>query len=129
MEIYWPHHVLRITADKNSAEYAARDVEAVLKGTSRLQLNLEPWRPFLAKKHQALSNLNEVFKPQDIAFVERMAGVIVQMTTKSSVSLVSHFGTLAHSFSSSSGESTAPQPQMAGGAYCQCCNSRAQAPE
>jgi hypothetical protein len=42
-------HVLRITADKNTAEYTADDVQAVLKNTETGRFSLEPWLPFMVE--------------------------------------------------------------------------------
>lgn len=43
IEIHWPHNALRITADKNTAEYAANDVEEILQCTETQRLYLAPW--------------------------------------------------------------------------------------
>lgn len=43
MEIHWPTNVLRITADKNSAEYTADDVEEALGKARTTSLDLKPW--------------------------------------------------------------------------------------
>ncbi|KAF9690835.1 hypothetical protein EKO04_011134 [Ascochyta lentis] len=43
VEIHWPTNVLRITADKNTAEYTANDVEAALSKTHTTSLHLNRW--------------------------------------------------------------------------------------
>lgn len=42
-EIHWPTNVLRITADKTTAEYTADDVEAALSNARTTSLDLQPW--------------------------------------------------------------------------------------
>ncbi|KAF3040740.1 hypothetical protein E8E12_008460 [Didymella heteroderae] len=42
-EIHWPTNVLRITADKTTAEYTADDVEAVLSKARTTSLDLKLW--------------------------------------------------------------------------------------
>lgn len=42
-EIHWPTNVLRITADKNTAEYTADDVEAALSTARTTSLDLKHW--------------------------------------------------------------------------------------
>lgn len=42
-EIHWPTNVLRITADKTTAEYTADDVEAALSKARTTSLDLQPW--------------------------------------------------------------------------------------
>ncbi|KZM19997.1 uncharacterized protein EKO05_0003344 [Ascochyta rabiei] len=43
VEIHWPTNVLRITADKNTAEYTANDVEEALSKTHTTSLDLKRW--------------------------------------------------------------------------------------
>ncbi len=43
MEIHWPNKVLRITADKNTAEYTADDVEEALSKARTTALDLKRW--------------------------------------------------------------------------------------
>lgn len=42
-EIHWPTNVLRITADKTTAEYTADDVEAALSKARTTSLDLKLW--------------------------------------------------------------------------------------
>ncbi|KAF1360913.1 hypothetical protein EJ07DRAFT_74866, partial [Lizonia empirigonia] len=47
VEIHWPTHILRITADKNTAEYTANDVEEALAHARTTSLDLKRWAPRL----------------------------------------------------------------------------------
>ncbi|KAF2875468.1 mitochondrial inner-membrane-bound regulator-domain-containing protein [Massariosphaeria phaeospora] len=49
LEIHWEHSVLRITADKSTAEYAADDVEQLLQRTESKRFTLSDWTPLLAE--------------------------------------------------------------------------------
>ena len=48
MQLHPGHQVLRITADKTSAEYAADDIEQALRNPHFSKLDLRPWQPRLA---------------------------------------------------------------------------------
>lgn len=50
LEVFEDHNVLRITADKTTAEYAATDIEESLQNTEVKRLNLKPWVPLLVKE-------------------------------------------------------------------------------
>ncbi|KAJ4330926.1 hypothetical protein N0V95_009975 [Ascochyta clinopodiicola] len=43
VEIHWPTNVLRITADKNTAEYTANDIQEALSKTVTASLDLKRW--------------------------------------------------------------------------------------
>jgi hypothetical protein len=47
LDIYKDHDVLRITADKSTAEYAANDIEEALQKTTSKRLNLDTWKALL----------------------------------------------------------------------------------
>jgi hypothetical protein len=49
LEIFQDHQVLRITADKSTAEYAANDVEEALQNTVSKRMNLAQYEPLLAQ--------------------------------------------------------------------------------
>ncbi|KAF2738829.1 hypothetical protein EJ04DRAFT_549713 [Polyplosphaeria fusca] len=50
MEIYWEDHILRITADKSTAEYAVHDITDALRNTEAHTWNLEPWIPYIDQR-------------------------------------------------------------------------------
>lgn len=50
LEIFPAHSVLRITADKTTAEYAADDIEQALVATCSKKLHLKPWTHLLTKE-------------------------------------------------------------------------------
>ncbi|OCL08393.1 hypothetical protein AOQ84DRAFT_340442 [Glonium stellatum] len=82
IEIYWPHNVIRITADKSTAEYAAQDVEDYLRDTEAQRLRLEPWRPLLPEDQRSKESLVDLFRPKDITLAEEMSGAIIQPVSK-----------------------------------------------
>ena len=43
LEIHWPTKVLRVTADKNTAEYTANDVEEAISKAHTTSLDLKCW--------------------------------------------------------------------------------------
>jgi hypothetical protein len=47
IEIYRQNSILRITADKTTAEYAANDVEEALRNSQGQKMHLKPWLPYL----------------------------------------------------------------------------------
>jgi hypothetical protein len=47
VEIHWPHNVLRVTADKATAEYAADDIESLLQKAHSHKFQIKPWLPYL----------------------------------------------------------------------------------
>jgi hypothetical protein len=49
LEIFKDHQVLRVTADKSTAEYAANDVEEALQSTVSKRMNLAQYEPLLAQ--------------------------------------------------------------------------------
>ncbi|KAF2264909.1 hypothetical protein CC78DRAFT_532785 [Lojkania enalia] len=80
MQIYWPHNVLRITADKSSAEYAADDVKEELKDTEVMKYQLEPWRPFLAEHLSPEKDLATLLSLEKLRTVQNLSETIVQPT-------------------------------------------------
>ncbi|KAF2676140.1 hypothetical protein K458DRAFT_380438 [Lentithecium fluviatile CBS 122367] len=79
IEIHWPHNVLRITADKNTAEYAADDIETILQKTERKQINLNPWIPYLDKNCTA-GDLVDVISDKSLEAIASLTGAFVQKT-------------------------------------------------
>ena len=79
LEIYQPHSVLRITADKNTAEYAANDVEEALQSTEVKKLQLKPWIPCLAKdKVPGDKKLATLYTQEDFDMVTSLTRASVQ---------------------------------------------------
>ncbi|KAF2476899.1 uncharacterized protein BDR25DRAFT_370716 [Lindgomyces ingoldianus] len=81
IEIYWPHNVLRITADKSSAEYAAEDIQNHLLNTELQQFNLKPWVPFLSEDQMMGKKLSSVLSQQNLQAAEKLSGAQVQELT------------------------------------------------
>ncbi|KAF3006590.1 hypothetical protein E8E13_007011 [Curvularia kusanoi] len=51
VEIHWPSNLLRITADKTTAEYTADDVEATLSEAQGRTFDPQYWKELLDKEH------------------------------------------------------------------------------
>jgi hypothetical protein len=49
LDIYKDHDVLRITADKSTAEYAANDIEEALQNTTSKRVNIETYKALLVE--------------------------------------------------------------------------------
>ncbi|KAH6633560.1 mitochondrial inner-membrane-bound regulator-domain-containing protein [Boeremia exigua] len=56
VEIHWPTNILRITADKNTAEYTADDVEAALSKSRTKTLSLNTWIGLLDERKISTSS-------------------------------------------------------------------------
>jgi hypothetical protein len=78
IELHWPHNVLRITADKNTAEYAADDVEQLLQNTETRRFHLKPWIPYLDTNYTA-AELSRVIPERSLEAVATMTGATVQV--------------------------------------------------
>jgi len=86
IEVHWPHSVLRITADKNTAEYAADDVEQLLQNTETKRFNLKPWIPHLDTNYTT-AELSQVIPSKSLEAVAAMTGATVQVASGHSVRL------------------------------------------
>jgi hypothetical protein len=84
LDIYKPHDILRITADKTTAEYAANDVEEAFQHTQRSRMNLNTYLGQIAKrdiKSDWKSDLvSLLYTPKDFD--------VVSMLTRTSVEAV-----------------------------------------
>lgn len=110
IEIHWEEGVLRITADKNTAEHAANDVESALRNTETKKLNLKPWTPRLAQdKLPKGKNLVALYTQQDFDTVASITRTNVQKLGDHQVACHSQsWLRQTNSFSSSSADSTNP---------------------
>ncbi|KAF2794827.1 hypothetical protein K505DRAFT_374358 [Melanomma pulvis-pyrius CBS 109.77] len=81
IEFYQSHHVLRITADKSTAEYAADDVQQLLQNTETLRLNLEPWLPFMTEDAVAKNSTTKRLPPRTLEAVAKLSGTYIQVVT------------------------------------------------
>ncbi|KAF2824791.1 hypothetical protein CC86DRAFT_353360 [Ophiobolus disseminans] len=79
LEIYEPHSVLRITADKSTAEYAANDIQEALKNTEVKKLQLKPWIPCLDQdKVPEDRKLAALYTKEDFATVASLTRTSIQ---------------------------------------------------
>ncbi|KAL6704111.1 hypothetical protein ACN47E_008774 [Coniothyrium glycines] len=75
LEVYKPHNVLRITADKTTAEYAATDVEEALKHTETKQFNIRSWLPLLGldrTKKMSHDDVRALIAQEDLDIVSKI---------------------------------------------------------
>jgi hypothetical protein len=79
IEIHHPHSILRITADKTTAEYAANDIEEALKNIERKKMHLKAWIPCLKQdkvpKDQKLTTL---YTDEDFQMVTSLTSASIQ---------------------------------------------------
>jgi hypothetical protein len=76
-------NVLRITADKSAAEYAADDVELLLQSTEAVHFHIKTWRPYLELVSGAEPTVYNVFPDHVLQTVGALTGAYLQRTTKS----------------------------------------------
>ncbi|ORY02256.1 mitochondrial inner-membrane-bound regulator-domain-containing protein [Clohesyomyces aquaticus] len=87
IEIHWPDSILRITADKSSAEYAADDIQNYLANTEVEVVSLNPWRRFVPKGWSHGPKLSNWLSPQVIETVEKQSGAVIEPLDRSEVQI------------------------------------------
>ena len=85
-EIHWPTNVLRITADKTTAEYTADDVEAALSNARTTSLDLQPWIGQLNKATVAACSDLAASLPAE--YVASLTGTNIVATNQHTVSCI-----------------------------------------
>ncbi|KAH7382225.1 mitochondrial inner-membrane-bound regulator-domain-containing protein [Pyrenochaeta sp. MPI-SDFR-AT-0127] len=88
LEISKKHNVLRITADKTTAEYAANDVEEALQNAEVKRLQLKPWLPSLA--HEKLpkdSKLVSLYSQVDLDMVTKLTRTSIQESSEDTLTI------------------------------------------
>ena len=92
LDIYKPHDVLRITADKTTAEYAANDIEEAFKHTEMKRMNLNNYLRQLANGNVTLdsrSNLVSLFYTQkDFDVVSMLTRTSIEAVGKTMVCML-----------------------------------------
>ena len=73
--------VLRITADKSAAEYAADDVELLLQSTEVVRFHVKTWEPYLKLASGAETTFRDVFPDHVLQTVGALTGVYLQPST------------------------------------------------
>lgn len=85
LEVYNQSSILRITADKSTAEYAANDIEEALQTTVTERMNLLPYKPLLMDgivSHDKKSDLTDLFSQKTLDSVSKLTQTIIEVTTK-----------------------------------------------
>ncbi|KAJ4304846.1 hypothetical protein N0V90_000374 [Kalmusia sp. IMI 367209] len=80
LEIHATDKVLRITADKHTAEYAADDVERLLQGSESHRFHIKPWSRYLLDPTLPATP-HDMFSKEDLQTVTTMTGAYLQPTT------------------------------------------------
>lgn len=81
-EISATDKVLRITADKTAAEYAADDVEQLLQASETLRFHLKPWIPSLNIVRREKQDLTDQIFPKNVLqVVAKLTGAYLQPST------------------------------------------------
>jgi len=79
IEVYQPHNVLRITADKTTAEYAANDIVDTLRTHIASKLQLKIWKPHLEEgKAPKDGKLATLYSDEDFRIVTNVTRTSIQ---------------------------------------------------
>ncbi|KAF1958334.1 hypothetical protein CC80DRAFT_442254 [Byssothecium circinans] len=84
VEIFGANNVVRITADKNTAEYAADDIEQLIQNVETKSLDLEAWAPYLAE-NTSVEGVKRLFSEKDLRAVSTMTEASIFVTSERSV--------------------------------------------
>ncbi|KAL1600785.1 hypothetical protein SLS60_007173 [Paraconiothyrium brasiliense] len=85
LEVNTADKVLRITADKHTAEYAADDVEQLLQASESRRFHLNDWIPHIETLGSAEPTTDDVF-PEDVrATVASLTGAQIQIVSDKTV--------------------------------------------
>jgi hypothetical protein len=88
LDIYKDHDVLRITADKSTAEYAANDIEEALQNTTSKRLNLDTWKALLIEGTVPTDKeltLDLVYSQQDFDVVSTLTRTSIEKVNETMV--------------------------------------------
>jgi hypothetical protein len=79
IEVVWPS-VIRITAAKTNAEYAADDIEQLLQNTVSIKFHIGDWRKaeLLDEEPIKVNKLVDVFSQSSLQAIGRLSGVFIQ---------------------------------------------------
>ncbi|KAF1934791.1 hypothetical protein EJ02DRAFT_362924 [Clathrospora elynae] len=82
LDFFRHHNVLRITADKSTAEYTANDVEQALQNTDTGRINLLSYLPLLiVKKGAKDGKLVSMYSEHDFDVVSRLTRTSIEVAT------------------------------------------------
>lgn len=84
MEISRPF-ILRITAAKSNAEYAADDIEELLKSTHAQTFLIKPWVPLLQEDQVPKKKLFEIFSRDSLRTVGDLTGTALKALSDNAV--------------------------------------------
>ncbi|KAF1829022.1 hypothetical protein BDW02DRAFT_574375 [Decorospora gaudefroyi] len=85
LEVYFQDDVIRITADKSTAEYAANDIEEALWNSATEQLDLKPYAALLADEvlpKVTKPELVSLFSQQDFNAISAFTRATIEITSK-----------------------------------------------
>lgn len=88
LQIYKAHDIVRITADKSTAEYAANDIEEALQHTETKRMNLKNYIHLLEdgviSEEQKL-DLTTFYSQKDLEVVSALTKTSIAVTSKNLV--------------------------------------------
>lgn len=87
IEIHWPTNVLRVTADKNTAEYTADDIEAALSKARTTMFQPQRWIEQLDKNRLSKNN-DSLAASLPIDYVSSITGTHIYITGNDAVCFV-----------------------------------------
>ena len=91
LNIYKDHDVLRITADKSTAEYAANDIEEALQNTTSKRMNVDTYKALLAEEvipKDKEPALDLVYSQQDFDVVSALTRTNIEKVNETMVSVI-----------------------------------------
>jgi hypothetical protein len=79
IQIHQQHSILRITADKTTAEYVAEDIEEALQNVETKKVQLKAWIPWLEKaKVPEDKKLATLYTEEDFRMVTSLTRASIQ---------------------------------------------------
>lgn len=85
IEIDWSSSVLRITADKSSAEYAADDIEHHLRNTEVQKFFVDRWSCMMQEDEVPKGKLVDIFPGNSLKTVGRLTATMIQAVSDDTV--------------------------------------------
>jgi histidinol dehydrogenase len=96
--------VIRITAPKSNAEYAANDIEQLLQSTTTHKFRLRDWEKanLLDKERIPANGLVNIYTSESLQVIGKASGAYIQSVSNDMVCYKSTYVVLADYFSSKS---------------------------
>lgn len=85
IEVHPAHDVIRITADKTTAEYVLRDIEKLSASIEQRTFTIDEWIPYL-RDYDKSKGVGDYFPESHLQAIPAMVAATVEIKTKNSVS-------------------------------------------